>query len=190
MSNLIYITNMSLDGYIEDENGAFDWGNPEDVHPVITDLVRPVGTHLYGRRLYETMAYWDAAIESYPPEHRDFARVWQNAEKIVFSRMLTAVAARNTRVERDFDANAIRKLKREAERDSIIGGAELAGLAIDAGLVDESHLFVHPVVLGGGKPAFRAGVRRNLELLDTRRFRTGVIHAHYRFAALPYFSSK
>jgi dihydrofolate reductase len=180
MSKLIYITNTSLDGYIEDETGAFDWGNPDQVHAFITELVRPIGTHLYGRRLYETMAYWDAPVEGYPPEHRDFARIWQKSEKIVFSRTLTGATTRNTRVERNFDPEAIRKVKRESEHDIIIGGAELAGLALEADLVDECHLFLHPVIVGGGKPAFRAALRRNLELLETRRLGTGVIHVRYR----------
>jgi dihydrofolate reductase len=142
--------------------------------------LRPIGTHLYGRRLYETMAYWDAPVEGYPPEHRDFARIWQKAEKIVFSRTLTGATTRNTRVERDFDLEAIRKLKRESEHDIFIGGAELAGLALEADLVDECQLFLNPVIVGGGKPAFRAALRRNLELLETRRFSTGVINLHYR----------
>jgi dihydrofolate reductase len=181
MSKLIYITNTSLDGYVEDETGAFDWVISDQVHAFITELLRPIGTYLYGRRLYETMAYWDAAvIEGYPPEHRDFARVWQKAEKIVFSRTLTGATTRNTRVERDFDLEAIRKLKRESEHDISIGGAELAGLALEADLVDECHLFLNPVIVGGGKPAFRAALRRNLELLETRRFGTGVIHLRYR----------
>ena len=180
MSKLIYITNMSLDGYIEDETGGFEWGNPDQVHAFITELVRPIGTYLYGRRLYETMAYWDAPVEGYPPGHRDFARIWQKHGKIVFSRTLTDATTRNTRVERDFDVEAIRKLKRESERDIGIGGAELAGLALEADLVDEFHLFLNPVIVGGGKPAFRAALRRNLELLETRRFGTGVIHMHYR----------
>jgi dihydrofolate reductase len=180
MSKLIYITNTSLDGYIEDETGAFDWGNPDQVHAFITELVRPIRIHLYGRRLFETMAYWDAPVEGYPPEHRDFARVWQQAEKIVFSRTLSSVATRNTRLARDFDVEAIRKLKRESDHDIFIGGAELAGLAIAADLIDECHLFLHPVIVGGGKPAFRASLRRNLELLETRRFNTGVVHVCYR----------
>jgi dihydrofolate reductase len=181
MSKLIYMTNTSLDGYVEDETGAFDWVNPDQVHEFITDLLRPIKTYLYGRRLYETMAYFDApVIESYPPEQRDFAQVWQKAEKIVFSRTLTDAATRNTRVEREFDLEAIRKLKRESGHDINIGGAELAELALEADLVDECHLFLNPVIVGGGKPAFRAGLRRNLELLETRRFGTGVIHVHYR----------
>jgi dihydrofolate reductase len=180
MSKLFYITNTSLDGYIEDETGAFDWGNPDQVHAFITELVRPIGTHLYGRRLYETMAYWDAPVEGYPPEHRDFARIWQKTEKIVFSRTLTGSTTRNTHVERNFDVEAIRKLKRESQHDIIIGGSELAGVALEADLVDECHLFLHPVIVGSGKPAFRAALRRNLELLETRRFDTGAIHTHYR----------
>ncbi len=180
MSKLIYITNTSLDGYVEDENGAFDWVDPDEVHAFITELLRPIGTLLIGRRLHETMAYWDAPVETYPPEHRDFAQVWQKADKIVFSRTLTGAATRNTRVERDFDLDAIRKLKRESERDVSIGGAELAGLALEADLVDECHLFLNPVIVGGGKPAFRAALRRSLELLETRRFGTGVLHLRYR----------
>ena len=178
--NLIYITNASLDGCIEDETGVFDWQNSDQVHPFITALLRPVGTHLYGRRLYETMAYWDAPVEGYPPEHRDFARAWQSVEKTVFSRTLTGVSTRNTRLERNFDPEAIRKLKRESEHDIFIGGAELAGLAIEANLVDECHLLIHPVIVGGGKPAFQAGLRQSLELLETRRVGTGVIYLRYR----------
>jgi dihydrofolate reductase len=180
MSKLIYMTNTSLDGYIEDETGAFDWVNPDPVFAFITELLRPIGTLLLGRRLYETMAYWDAPVEGYPPEHRDFARLWQKPEKIVFSRTLTGAATRNARVERDFDLDAIRKLKQESEHDISIGGAELAGLALEADLVDECHLFLNPVIVGGGKPAFRDALRRNLELLETRHFGTGVIHGHYR----------
>jgi dihydrofolate reductase len=185
MSKLIYINNTSLDGYVEDESGAFDWINAEQVHEFITDLLRPIGTYLYGRRLYETMAYWDAPIESYPAEQRDFAEVWQKAEKVVFSRTLTGATTRNTRVERDLDPEAIRKLKRESEHDINIGGAELAGLALEADLVDECHLFLNPVIVGGGKPAFRTALRRNLELLETRSFSTGVIHVHYRVRSGP-----
>jgi dihydrofolate reductase len=180
MSKLIYITNTSLDGYVEDETGAFDWVNPDEVHAFITELLRPIGTFLLGRRIYETMAYWNEPVEGYPPEHCEFARVWQKAEKIVFSRTLTEVTIPNTRVERDFDLEAIRKLKRELEHDITVGGAELAGLALEADLVDECHLFLNPVVVGGGKPAFPAALKRNLELLETRRFGTGVIHLHYR----------
>ncbi len=180
MPKLIYITGTSVNGYIEDETGAFDWVDPDQVFEFITELLRPVGTHLLGRRLYETMAYWDAPVEGYPPEHRDFARLWQKGEKIVFSRTLAGATTRNMRVERDFDPEAVRKLKRESKHDIIIGGAELAGLALEADLVDECHLFLNPVIVGGGKPAFRAALRRNLEFLDTRRFGNGVVHVHYR----------
>jgi len=180
MSKLVYITNTSLDGYIEDETGAFDWVDPAEVFGFITELVRPVETFLYGRRLYETMAYWGAPVDDYPPEQRDFARIWQETTKIVFSRTLTSAATHNTRVERDFDVEAIRKLKRESEHDIGIGGAELAGLALEADLIDECHLFLNPVVVGGGKPAFRAALRQNLGLLETRRFDNGVIYVRYR----------
>ena len=180
MSKLIHITNTSLDGYVEDEAGAFDWVNPDQVHAFIAELLQPIGTYLYGRRLYETMACWDGPMEGYPPEHRDFARIWQKAQKIAFSRTLTGAPTRNTHVERDFDFEAIRKLKRESEHEISIGGAELAGLALEADLVDECHLFLNPVIVGGGKPAFRSALRRDLELLEMRRFGTGVIHVRYR----------
>ena len=179
MAKLIYITNMSLDGYIEDATGAFDWIDPDQVHPFATELLRPVGTYLYGRRLYETMAYWGGPVDGYSPEYREFARIWQNIEKIVFSRTLSDVTTRNTRVERDFDVATIRKLKGESEHDISIGGAELAGLALESDLVDECHLLLSPVICGGGKPAFPAALRRNLELLETRRVGTEVIHLHY-----------
>jgi dihydrofolate reductase len=180
MSKLIYITNTSLDGYIEDDTGAFDWLNADQVHQFITELVRPFGTYLYGRRLYDTMAYWGAPVDGYPPEQRDFAEVWQKHEKIVFSRTLTNATTGNTRIESNFDVESIRKLKQESKHDIGIGGAELAGLAIEANLVDECHLFLNPVIVGSGKPAFRPALRRNLELLETRRFDTGVIHLRYR----------
>jgi dihydrofolate reductase len=180
VSKLIYITNTSLDGYVEDAAGAFDWINPDQVHAFITELIRPIGTYLYGRRLYETMAYWEAPAEGSPPEHLEFARVWQKAEKIVFSRTLTGATTRNTRVERNFNPQAIRKLKQESEHDINIGGAELAGLALEGDLVDECHVFLNPVIVGGGKPAFRLGLRRTFELLETRRFDSGVVHVRYR----------
>lgn len=180
MSKLIYIINASLDGYIEDETGGFDWLNAEQVHEFITELVRPMDTYLYGRRLYETMAYWDGPLDSYPPDQLNFARVWQRAEKIVFSRTLTSATARNTRVERDFNVESIRKLKQESEHDINIGGAELAAVALEAGLLDECHVFVNPVIVGGGKPAFRPASRRNLELIETHSFSTGVVQLHYR----------
>lgn len=183
MSKLIYITNASLDSYIEDETGDFNWVDPAEVFEFITELLRPIGTYLYGRRLYETMAHWAAPEESYPPEQRDFARVWQKSEKIVFSRTLTRATTSNARVEQNFDPDAIRTLKRESEHDIGIGGAEVAGLAFAANLVDECHVFINPVIVGRGKPAFSAGLRRNLELLETRRFSSGVIHTRYRCIA-------
>lgn len=182
MSKLVYITNTSLDGFIEDETGAFDWAKPEQVFAFITELVRPIGTHVYGRRLYETMADWDAPIESYLPEHREFARLWQNCEKLVFSRTLAGVTAQNTRLEGEFNPQAIRELKRASRHDIMIGGAELGGLAFETGLVDECHLFVNPVIVGGGKPAFPPTLRRSLELLETRTFSDGVVYLKYRTA--------
>jgi dihydrofolate reductase len=180
MAKLIYITNTSLDGYIEDQAGAFDWVNSDQVFDFITELLRPIKTYLLGRRLHQTMAYWDARVEGYPPEQRDFAQIWQNADKIVFSRTLTVAPTRNTRVERDFDVESVRKARRESEHDIFIGGAELAGLALESDLVDECHLFLNPVIVGGGKPAFRAALQRSLELLETRRFGTGVMYLRYR----------
>ena len=178
MAKLIYITNTSLDGYIEDESGSFDWLNAEEVHEFITGLLRPIGTYLLGRRLYETMSYWNAPVDSFPSEQRAFAEVWNKLEKIVFSRTLGATG--NTRVERDFDVAAIQKLKQESEHDICIGGAEIASIAFDADLVDECYLFIYPVIVGGGKPAFRKGLRQNLDLIETRQFSSGVIHARYR----------
>jgi dihydrofolate reductase len=185
MAKVIYITNTSLDGYIEDAAGAFDWSDPDAIFGFITDLIRPIGTYLYGRRLFETMAFWDGPMEGYPPHFRDFAAVWQKAGKIVFSRTLTAATTGHTRIVRDFDPEMIRALKRESPHDLTIGGAEVARLALAAGLVDECHLFIHPVVVGGGKPAFHAGARHMLELLETRRFDTGVVHVRYRVRGEP-----
>jgi dihydrofolate reductase len=169
---------------VQDATGSFDWVNPERVFAFVTELLRPIGTHLYGRRLYETMAYWDAPVEGYPREHRDFARIWQKAEKIVFSRTLTGPTTGHARVERDFNPETIRKLKRASEHDLIVGGAELAGVALEAGLVDECHLFLNPVIVGGGKPAFQTALQRTFELLEKRAFDTGVIHLHYRIPGL------
>jgi dihydrofolate reductase len=180
MARLIYITNATLDGYIEDATGAFDWPTSHQLFEFFTALLRPMGTLVYGRRLYEKMAYWDATVESYPPEHRDFAQVWQRPTKIVFSRTMSTATTRKTRVIRDFDIEAIRKLKLESEHDMSIGGAELAAVALEAGLVDECHVVVHPLVVGGGKPAFRTGSRHSFELLETRRFDVGAVHLHYR----------
>ena len=181
MASLIYSAIASLDGYIEDEQGKFDWAAPdEEVHAFVNDLERSVGTHLYGRRMYETMVYWetegdDAAVT------RDYAEIWRAAEKVVYSRTLQTVSSERTRIEREFDAAAIKRLKESARSDISIGGAELAGQAIAEGLVDECHLVLVPVLVGGGKRALPAGIHAELELLDERRFRSGVVYLHYRF---------
>ena len=183
MAHLIYSVNSSLDGYIEDTNGNFNWTNPEDeVLKCINDLLRPVGTHLYGRRLYETMLVWetDPSLAAQSPLMADFADIWQAADKIVYSKTLPAVSTRKTRIERDFDPAAIRRLKEAAPQDILIGGSNLAAQAFRAGLIDECHFFLVPVTLGGGKPALPQAFRLELELLDVRRFGGGVVHLHYR----------
>jgi dihydrofolate reductase len=174
MARLIYSAIASLDGYVEDEQGKFDWAAPdEEVHAFVNDLERPVGTHLYGRRMYETMVYWETGGD------RDFAEIWRAAEKVVYSRTLQTVSSERTRIEREFDAVAIRRLKESSRSDITIGGAELAGQAIAAGLVDECHLFLNPILVGGGKRALPDQVHARLQLLDERRFRNGVVHLHY-----------
>jgi dihydrofolate reductase len=186
MAKLIYSAITSLDGYIADENGNFDWAAPdEEVHAFVNDLERPVGTYLYGRRMYEVMRYWETASTSgdAAPVMRDYADIWQAADKIVFSKTLEEAPTTRTRIERVFDPDAIRQLKASAERDITVGGPELARQAIKAGLVDEIHLFLTPVVVGGGNQALPDGVRAQLELLDERRFENGVVHLHYRTAA-------
>ena len=183
MANLTYAINMSLDGYIEDETGNFDWAVPdEEIHTFFNDLERPVGTHLLGRRMYETMVVWEdpSTVAGEPPVMHEFAEIWQAAEKIVYSRTLANVSSARTRIEREFDADAIRHLKATAGREVSIGGPELAALAIRASLVDELHLVVWPVVVGGGKRALPGEVRLHLELLDERRFGGGAVHLHYR----------
>jgi dihydrofolate reductase len=183
MVKLIYSAITSLDGYIADEDGNFDWAAPdEEVHTFVNDLERPVGTYLYGRRMYEVMAYWETAhtlADQTPVEH-DFAEIWQAADKIVYSKTLEALSSTRTRIERDFDPEAVRQMKAEAERDITVGGPDLAAQAIKAGLVDEFHLFVAPFVVGGGKQALPDHVRLKLELLDERRFGSGVVHLRYR----------
>jgi dihydrofolate reductase len=185
MSRLVYSVVMSLDGYVADENGNFDWAAPdEEVHQFFNDLERPIGTYLYGRRMYETMVYWETA-QSLPdqlPVELDYATLWQAADKIVYSRTLESVASDRTRIERDFDPDAVRRIKEAAERDIGVGGAELAGHALKAGLVDELHLVIAPVVVGGGTQALADGVRQHLELLGERRFPNGMVHLHYRAA--------
>jgi dihydrofolate reductase len=186
VAKLIYSAIASLDGYVEDEQGRFDWAAPDDeVHAFVNDLERPIGTYLYGRRMYETMAFWETASTGAdsPAVIRDFAVIWRAAEKIVYSRTLQTVSSARTRIERGFDPGVIRRLKETSEADITIGGAELAGQAIAAGLVDECHLFLGPVVVGGGKRALPDNVRAQLELLDERRFRRGVVHLHYRVSA-------
>jgi dihydrofolate reductase len=183
MAKLLYVMNASLDGYIADEDGKFDWGEPgEEYYSFLNDLERPVGTYLYGRRLYELMQVWetDPAAAAQSPGTREFAAIWQSADKVVYSRTLAAAATTRTRIERDFDPEAVRHLKAAAGRDLTVGGPTLGAHAITAGLVDEVHLLVWPVVLGGGKPFFPARVRLQLDLLDERRFGSGVVYLRYR----------
>jgi dihydrofolate reductase len=181
-ARLIYSAIASLDGYVADADGTFDWAAPDDeVHAFVNDLERPVGTYLYGRRMYEVMVFWETAhtLSGQHAVGADFAKIWQAADKVVYSRTLEAVASARTRLERDFDPGAIRDLKARAERDITVGGPELAGRAIEAGLVDELQLFLAPTVVGGGKRALPDDVRLALELLDERRFRSGTIYLRY-----------
>jgi dihydrofolate reductase len=183
MAKLIYTAIASLDGYVEDGQGKFDWAAPdEEVHAFVNDLERPVGTYLYGRRMYETMVYWETVSTGIdqPAVARDFAQIWRAAEKIVYSRTLQTVSSARTRIEREFDPETVRQLKRISGPDITIGGAELAGEAIAEGLVDELHLLLGPVLVGGGKRALPDGIRAQLELLDERRFRGGVVHLRHR----------
>jgi dihydrofolate reductase len=180
---LIYSALTSLDGYVADEDGNFDWAKPsEEVHVFVNDLERRVGTHLYGRRMYEVMAYWETAdtAADQPPFIQDYAEIWKAAEKIVYSRTLAEVSSARTRIERDFDIDAVQQLKATAGRDISVGGPDLAAQAIKAGLVDELHLFLAPVVIGEGKRSLPDDVRLELELLDERRFANGVVHLHHR----------
>jgi dihydrofolate reductase len=183
MAKLIYSSITSLDGYVEDEGGNFDWAAPdEEVFGFVNDLERPVGTYLYGRRLYETMVYWETAqvLAEDPPCTQDFAELWRAAEKVVYSNSLEAVSSANTRIERAFDPGVIREMKSTHERDITVGGPNLAAPAFRAGLVDECQLFLTPVVVGGGKPSLPSDVRFELELLSERRFRSGVVFLRYR----------
>jgi len=182
VAKLIYSAIVSLDGFIADEDGKFDWAEPdEEVHAFVNELERPVGTHLYGRQLYEVMAVWEneELLAHAQPAIRDYAAIWQAAEKIVYSKTLEAASTSRTRIERNFDADAVRRLKLEATRDISVGGPNLAAQAIAAGLVDELHLFLSPIVVGGGNQALPDGVRVKLELLAERRFGNGVVHLHY-----------
>ncbi|WBB75986.1 dihydrofolate reductase family protein [Micromonospora sp. WMMD1128] len=183
MAKLIYVTNVSIDGYIEDEKGVFAWLPPDDeVFTFTTDLLRSAGTFLYGRRLYESMAVWetDASLAARSDLMAEFANVWQAADKIVYSTTLTTAATARTSVERRFDPAAVRRLKATAGSDITIGGADLAAQAIRAGLVDECQLIVWPTTVGGGKPGLPTGVRTDYEFLGERRFRNGVVLLRYR----------
>ena len=184
MAKLIYSAITSLDGYIEDAEGKFDWAEPdEDVHAFVNDLERRVGTYLYGRRMYETMVFWESPPEltALPPFEQEFAGIWQKADKIVYSKTLQTVSSAKTLIEREFDPEAIRQLKAKAGADLSLGGAAFAAQAIEAGLVDEYQLFLVPVLVGGGKRSFPGtGLRVNLELQDERRFRNGTVYLHYR----------
>jgi dihydrofolate reductase len=183
VAKLIYSAIASLDGYIEDVSGQFGWATPDDeVHSFVNELERPVGTYLYGRRMYDTMVYWES-----PPDlarqskaAQDFAQIWQAADKVVYSRTLSSPSSDRTRIERELDVDAVRRLKETASRDVTVGGPELAAQAIAAGLVDEFQLFLVPAVVGGGKRALPEGVRLSLELLDERRFGNGTVYLRYR----------
>jgi dihydrofolate reductase len=183
MSQLVYTVIASLDGYTADADGNFDWAAPdEQVHQFVNDLERPIGTYLYGRRMYEVMVVWETP-ETFAGQSEvmlDYAKVWQGADKIVYSTTLEGAASARTRIERAFDPEAVRALKAAATRDLGIGGPHLAEQAIKAGLVDEWHLLLHPVVVGGGTRAIPDDVLVRLELLDQRRFDSGVVHLHYR----------
>jgi dihydrofolate reductase len=183
LAKLIYSAITSLDGYVADEDGKFDWAAPdEEVHRFVNDLERPIGTYLYGRRMYEVMVYWETAhtLPDQPPFVQDFAEIWQAADKIVYSRTLETVSSARTRIEREFVPEAVQQMKAIAGRDLTVGGPELAAQAIKARLVDEYHLFVTPIVVGGGKRSLPNHVRLELELLDERRFGSGAVHLHYR----------
>jgi dihydrofolate reductase len=183
MAKLIYVANVSLDGYIEDAHGSIEWTAPSDeVFAFITDLVRPVGTYLYGRRMYETMAVWETqpALAAQSELMADFANVWQAADKTVYSTTLHVASTANTRLEGRFDPNSLRDMKASADGDMTVGGPILAAHAFNAGLVDECQLFIHPVLVGQGKPAFPSAARIQLDLLDEHRFGNGVVNLHYR----------
>jgi dihydrofolate reductase len=183
MAKLIYSAIASADGYVEDADGRFDWAEPdEELLRFVNELERPAGTYLYGRRMYQTMLYWETAhtLPGLPASIQEFTGIWQAAEKIVFSRTLASVSSARTRIERTFDPGVIRQLKSAAEHDISVGGADLAGQAIKAGLVDELRLLLLPVLVGGGKGALPHGIRSELELLDTRRFASGAVYLRYR----------
>jgi len=183
MAKLIYAPIVSLDGYVADEQGNFDWAAPdEEVHAFVNDLERSIGTHLYGRRMYEVMRYWETAdaTRDRPPVERDYAVIWRSADKVVYSKTLRTVSSSRTRIERAFEVEAVRRKKAQAGRDISVGGPGLAARALEAGLVDELRLFVTPIVVGGGKRSLPKDVRLELELLDERRFGSGMVYLHYR----------
>ena len=183
MAKLVYSVLASLDGYVEDTGGKFDWAAPDaEVHAFVNELERPVGTHLYGRRMYETMRFWEdpPELDSQPAHIQEYAAIWQAADKVVYSRTLRAASTARTRIEPEFEAEVVRRLKAETAGEVGIGGPELAAQAIAAGLVDEYHLFLVPVLVGGGKPALPDGVRADLELVDERRFGNGTVYLRYR----------
>jgi dihydrofolate reductase len=183
MAKLIYSALTSLDGYIADEDGNFDWAAPdEEVHTFVNDLERKVGTYLYGRLMYEVMRYWETtqAVADRHPVEMDYARIWRAADKIVYSKTLETVSSARTRIERSFDPEVVRRMKGQAERDISVGGPDLAAHAFGARLVDECHLFLAPIVIGGGKRALPESVRVGLELLDERRFGNGMVYLRYR----------
>jgi dihydrofolate reductase len=181
VAKLVYSAIASLDGFVEDERGSFDWAAPdEEVHAFVNELERPIGTYLYGRRLYETMAAWETmALEDEPQVVRDFAEIWRGADKIVYSTTLESASTSRTRLERTFTPERIRELKARAERDVGIGGATLAAQALDAGLVDELRLLLVPVLVGGGKRAVAATRQSAFELRETQRFGSGVVYLRY-----------
>jgi dihydrofolate reductase len=181
MAKLIYLTLASLDGYVADKDGKFGWAEPdEEVHAFVNDLARPVGTYLYGRRMYEVMIAWENLdVTGQPPVLQDYAEIWRAADKIVFSRTLESVSSARTRLERDFDLEFVRRLKEEADHDLAVAGPDLAGQAMKAGLVDEYHLFLAPVIVGGGKQMLPDDVRLDLELVDERRFESGFVFLSY-----------
>jgi dihydrofolate reductase len=183
MGKLIYSMLTSLDGYTEDEDGSFDWAAPDDeLHRFVNDLNRPVGTHLYGRRMYDTMSYWETAgTEPDAPDFvRDFASIWQAADKIVYSHSLDAVTTARTRIEREFVPEEVRALKEGAVRDLIVAGPDLAAHALRAGLVDELQQFLTPVAVGGGTRFLPEGIRLNLDLQELHRFAGGTVYLSYR----------
>lgn len=182
MARLIYSSIASLDGYVADEDGNFDWAEPdEEVHSFVNDLVRPVGTYLLGRRMYEMLLAWETLrTDDQPPFIRDFAGIWRSADKIVYSTTLETVSSARTRIERRFDPQAVRQMKAAAGRDVTVGGPHLAAQAVEAGLVDECHLFVAPIAVGGGTRFLPVGIRVELELLGERRFGNGMVHLRYR----------